>query len=64
MRKNKAKQQAILDIQADLAKEGKCFLAFRKKLNPVMGSLISDHIRAQQQKAVCVSSWTDKTKEQ
>ena len=51
MRNNKAKQQAILDIQADLATQGKCFFAFVKKLNPIMGTLVSDHINVQQRKS-------------
>ena len=51
MRTNKAKQQAILDIQEDLAKQGKCFFAFVKKFNPVMGTLVSDHINAQIKKS-------------
>lgn len=49
--RNKAKQQAMLDIQADLTSQGKCFFAFVKKLNPVMGTLVRNHIAAQQKKS-------------
>jgi len=49
--RNKAKQQAMLDIQADLESQGKCFLAFVKKFNPVMGTLVRNHIADQQKKS-------------
>lgn len=47
MRTNKAKQQAILDIQADLARENKCFFSFVKKLNDPIGALVTEHINEQ-----------------
>ena len=43
-----AKQAAILDIQEDLSRQGKCFIAFREKLNPVMDSLVSEQLKAQE----------------
>lgn len=41
------KQQAILDIKEDLAKNHKCFIAFRNELNPVMRHLVSIQIHMQ-----------------
>lgn len=42
-----AKQQAILDIKKDLEKQGKCFIAFKSELNPVMNKLVNRQIKAQ-----------------
>lgn len=42
-----AKEQATLDIMADLEKSNKCFIAFRKELNPIMRKLVSHQIRQQ-----------------
>ncbi len=42
-----AKRQALEDIMNDLKKEGKCFIAFRKKLNPTMGSIVRKYINMQ-----------------
>ena len=42
-----AKRQAIEDIKAELKKSGKCFLAFRSKLNPVMEELVNEQINEQ-----------------
>lgn len=38
---------AVQDIQDELAKSGKCFIAFHNELNPVMGRLVSSQIEAQ-----------------
>lgn len=46
--KSKAKEKAIQDIKEDLMQEGKCFLAFRKKLNPTIGNIVRKYINAQQ----------------
>lgn len=46
----KAKRQALEDIMNDLKKEGKCFIAFRKNLNPVMGSIVRKYINKQSNK--------------
>lgn len=35
-----AKEQAIIDIQEELQREGKCFLAFRSELDPIMSSIV------------------------
>ena len=43
-----AKEQATLDIMADLEKSNKSFIAFRRELNPVMRKLVSHQIRKQQ----------------
>ena len=43
-----AKEQATLDIMADLENQNKCFIAFRRELNPVMRKLVSQQIRQQQ----------------
>ena len=48
-----AKQHALKDIQAELAREGKCFIAFRNKLNPVIQSLTDRHINAQKKRSYC-----------
>ena len=42
-----AKEKAIQDIKEDLSKQGKCFLAFKSKLNPVMDSLVKQQIEEQ-----------------
>ena len=43
-----AKQVAIQDIKQELSIQGKCFLAFRKELNPVMKELVNNQIKAQE----------------
>lgn len=45
--KSKAKKKAIQDIKEDLMQEGKCFLAFRKKLNPTIGNMMRKYINSQ-----------------
>ena len=42
-------EQATLDIKDELRKGSKCFLAFRKKLNPVMDKLVEDYTRLQEE---------------
>ena len=44
-----AKEQATLDIMADLKNQNKCFIAFRRELNPIMRKLVSHQIRQQQE---------------
>jgi hypothetical protein len=35
-----AKDYAVQDIQEELTKQGKCFLAFRSELDPIMSSIV------------------------
>ena len=42
-----AKESAIQDIMIDLEKQGKCFIAFRTDLNPIMHSLVHNQLDAQ-----------------
>ena len=42
-----AKEQAILDIKEELSKNHKCFLSFRKALNPIMDLLVESQIEQQ-----------------
>lgn len=42
-----AKNIAVQDIQKDLEKHGKCFLAFHSELNPVMRRLVREQLREQ-----------------
>ena len=42
-------KQATKDIQADLAKTGKCFLSFRKELNPIMDKIVRTAIKKQEE---------------
>ena len=44
-----AKEQATLDIMADLKNQNKCFIAFHKELNPVMRKLVSHQIKQQKE---------------
>ena len=46
-----ARQAAIEDIKDDLRAQGKCFIAFRSKLNPIMRKLVSHQIMEQQHAA-------------
>ena len=48
-----AKQQAVKDIRESLRMQGKCFLAFRTELNPIMKDLVNEQLKAQE---LCVSS--------
>lgn len=45
-----ARQQALRDIREDLREQGKCFIAFRKELNPIMKELINDQLKRQKHK--------------
>lgn len=42
-----AKEQAVQDIQNELNKQGKCFIAFRTELDPIMESLERNQIEEQ-----------------
>lgn len=42
-----AKQQAMEDIKNDLLEHGKCFIAFKSELNPIMRKLVSEQLKAQ-----------------
>ena len=48
-----AKQQAVQDIKESLKIQGKCFLAFRSELNPIMDTLVNEQLKAQE---LCQSS--------
>lgn len=43
------KEQATLDIKDELRKGSKCFLAFRKKLNPIMDKLVKNYTKLQEE---------------
>lgn len=43
----KAKEKAIQDIKNDLIQDGKCFLAFRKDLNHIIGNMVRKYINSQ-----------------
>ena len=43
------RQYAEMDIQEELSRQGKCFIAFREKLNPVMDYLVNEQLKAQEQ---------------
>ena len=43
-----AKEVAIKDIRESLKRQGKCFLAFRVDLNPIMKDLVNEYIKAQE----------------
>lgn len=44
-----AKEKAIEDIKEDLVRESRSFLAFRRKLDPVMRKMVSDYIELQEE---------------
>lgn len=44
-----AEKSAIEDIKDDLMRESKSFLAFRRKLNPVMQKMVKDYIELQKE---------------
>jgi hypothetical protein len=44
-----AKEQATLDIMADLEKSNKSFIAFRRELNSTMRKLVSRQIKQQKE---------------
>ena len=41
------REQATLDIQEELSKQGKCFLAFRVDLDPIMEKLVEEESKKQ-----------------
>lgn len=41
-------EQATLDIKDELRKGSRCFLAFRKKLNPIMDKLVENYTKLQE----------------
>ena len=43
-----ARQQAEQDIKESLKIQGKCFLAFRAELNPIMNNLVNEQLKAQE----------------
>ena len=42
-----ARQAAIRDIQDDLRQNHKCFIAFKRELNPVMDKLVRNQLEQQ-----------------
>ena len=48
-----AKQCAVRDIFTDLAKSGKCFIAFHRELDEAIDELVNNQIKAQE---LCQSS--------
>lgn len=46
-----ARSQAIQDIKESLSEEGRCFLSFRKELNPTMRELIKVYTKLQAKKS-------------
>ena len=55
-----AKQQAIIDIKEDLRKQNKCFMSFKKKLNPIMEKIVNNHLK--DQRHITTSLWQKHTK--
>ena len=53
-----AKESAIQDIQSELEKQGKSFLAFRTKLDPVMNSLVNEQLQMQEKASYCLSEYS------
>lgn len=45
-----AKGQAIQDIKDELKNEDKCFIAFRKNLNPTINAIVAKYIKQQEKK--------------
>ena len=44
-----ARQCAEMDIREELSRQGKCFIAFREKLNPVMDFLVDQELKIREQ---------------
>lgn len=44
-----ARQCAEMDIRKELSRQGKCFIAFVKKLDPVMEYLVNEQLKEQEQ---------------
>jgi len=40
---------AVQDIKIELDKQGKCFIAFRTELNPIMREIIKEYNRQQKE---------------
>ena len=53
-----AKESAIQDIQSELEKQGKSFLAFRTQLDPVMDSLVDEQLKLQEKASYCLSGYS------
>ena len=53
-----AKESAIQDIQSELEKQGKSFLAFRTQLDPVMDTLVSEQLKLQEKASYCLSGYS------
>ena len=53
-----ARQDAVRDIKESLKTQGRCFLSFRRELNPIMDQLVEEQIKAQE---LCQSSKKDKS---
>ena len=53
-----AKDVATQDIMSELEKEGKSFLAFRTKLDPVMDSLVNEQLQMQEKASYCLSEYS------
>jgi hypothetical protein len=43
-----SKEQAIQDIKDELDKEGKCFIAFIIKLDPIIEKIVEGYIKQQE----------------
>lgn len=43
-----AKETAIQDIKDELRQESRCFITFRKKLNPIMKKMVKNYIKLQE----------------
>ena len=55
-----AKDLAIQDIQSELERQGKSFLAFRTQLDPVMDSLVNEQLKLQEKASYCLSGYSKK----
>ena len=44
-----AYQSAINDIKDDLKSSGRCFISFRKELNPIMKNIVDNAIKKQEE---------------
>ena len=44
-----ARDAAEMDIREELSRQGKCFIAFVEKLNPVMDYLVSEELKIREQ---------------
>ena len=43
-----AEQQALQDIKDDLKQQSKTFIAFRKRLNPIMDRIVNHYLNEQE----------------